>query len=159
MDNRYLFRGKRIDNGEWVQGYYWHNTTLPLADIGRMIPGQDVHAIAVMTPGHSKSYDVDPATIGQCTGLCDKDGTLIFEGDILTLDNKYHPRQEYESTITVVWDKFGFCYRYPDEKDLRHTPSIKTTTTFRVDEYELGKFSVVIGNIHDTAQPGAAEGD
>lgn len=65
-ETRGLWRGKRFDNGEWVEG-----------DLSRMseqlyIAGKD----------HWK-FAVDPSTLGECTGLRDKNGRLIFEGDIL----------------------------------------------------------------------------
>lgn len=92
-----LFRGKRTDNREWVEGYY---TQLPKISLeaGGELCAEDVadYIIVNKSKQHSnfsnaypleiverKQYEVDPETIGQCTGFTDKNSRKIFEGDII----------------------------------------------------------------------------
>lgn len=75
MENRFLSRGKRIDNGEWI--------------FGNLIQTDDgVYIIQNYVPQHSiKNCEVDPSTICQCTAMPDKNNKLIFENDIAIKHN------------------------------------------------------------------------
>ena len=119
-----LFRGKRLDNGEWVKGYYikathhWHNNGIH----------EDWIAVDTIQNGGwcnvRGKYAVIPETVGQYTGLTDKNGKKIFEGDIVI-----HP----SGTFVVKFLQGSFCFGLNDLYP-KHTRS------------------EVIGNIHDNPE-------
>jgi hypothetical protein len=120
-----LFRAKEKDDGEWVYGWYCRYPfgKWPLKDA--IIPSEEAEN------GYHRFVEVDPATVGQYTGLTDKYGKNIFEGDVVA-----YP--EY-GNLAVVWDDGAFQFMRED------------TFYDMLDHYTNG-FAVVIGNIHDNPE-------
>lgn len=73
MNDRYLCKAKRIDNGEWVVGLLWKKKYNSDKIFISCFPDKD---------DNEEVFGIDPNTICQCTGLNDKNGKLIWEGDI-----------------------------------------------------------------------------
>lgn len=117
-----LFRGKQIDNGEWNEGSLWVHLNKPY----------------IMTTANVVGYEVDPETVGQYTGITDKNGVKIFEGDVVLCDR--HINDEF--------DKKTFFVReiYPISGLIGESLSGNEICG---DDWE---FAEVIGNIHDNPE-------
>lgn len=92
--------------------------------------------------GNTSIFEVIPATVGQYTGLTDKNGVEVYEGDILSRNNAQFPMRgpvEYENGSFFFYDEeLGFCW-YP-------LHGIAKQGTGTLNDLE------VIGNIHDTKE-------
>ena len=104
MDRVIKFRGKRIDNNEWIYG-------------SLIVYENDI--VSIMTGNFTPSKYVIPETVGQFTGLHDRNGTMIYEGDIVTSDFGY--------SGIVVFDHFIYA-------------KMECTISDNIE---------VIGNVHD----------
>ena len=141
MEDRYLFKGKRIDNGEWITGYllvkkkdfYICEKPYECMDEYSSLNGQSY--------GFGGFKFVDPSTICRCTGLKDKNGKLIWENDIVAYWDAYSTENgwaEADCIGKVVWD---------DE-----TLSFQVTNRLSAESYEVLDECSVVGNIFDNKE-------
>ena len=104
MNDRYLYRAKRTDNGEWVEGYY-ANCLFPSSDV------RTGHFI-IEYPG--EYHEIFTSTICQCTGLKDKNGKLIWENDIVW-------DSEERKFYKIIFSQEDMCYYAQDADGYKHT--------------------------------------
>lgn len=101
-----LFRGKRVDNDEWVEGYY-----VRLYGSNGRVSRRIYTSCAEVDCGdyYPDYFEIQPSTVGQYTGLQDKNGRRIFEGDIvMAQDNLVFSPFCYGIVGRVVYAETGF---------------------------------------------------
>lgn len=147
MDREILFRGKRLDNGEWVEGSYMeHYYSSRFGCVSAIFTNDDVLCKTYRIP-------VDPSAVGQYTGLTDKNGKKIFEGDIVKWG---HVPGYRENPVRIA--------------EVKLAPDIQFETIIgeRQHVFHYGAFLYaeradkaleVIGNIHDNPELIGGEDD
>ena len=126
MKREILFRGKRLDNGEFIEG------SLTVDCHGNCCI---YHPLNVPIGGGFQYFDVDTKTVGQFTGMIDKNGKKIFEGDILN-----EPVGGKDSLYQVFYDEDMFSFIVKNSHG-----------EYYLDEI-VQSICKVIGNIHDNKE-------
>lgn len=126
-----LFRGKRVDNGEWITGDLIANSASPFvfirADVG----------LKVDDPIRGKDVKVIQDTVGQFTGLTDKNGKRIFEGDVLGGCNG--------SINGHGWEQKPILIKFSEGR-------FNVPLWAAKGEWDSTHYLVVIGNTHDNPE-------
>ena len=134
MENRFLFRGKRTDTGEWVDGHLITDEKDDSKCFIGYIMGTDEDG----TPHDLDVVQVDSTTICQCTGLEDKNGKLIWENDIVTT-----VYDGIEKIYVVKWDSSELDFKGTNGEDYYGCEFQYLTCCEEVE---------VIGNMMDTPE-------
>lgn len=144
MEDRYLFKAKRLDNGEWVIGSYANCCYQNEED-------KTGHFILEYP---NKFHEIYTSTICQCTGLKDKNGKLIYENDIVSHKYKKYTEEATDYTLfgciekrknyVIKWDNtMAYCgFRYHNGRNIFQ---LKNGTVSNGDDE-------VIGNIFDNPE-------
>lgn len=125
-----LFKAKRIDNGDWVQGYYMPRPNSP---------GKPRYYIVLV--GEAKWYEIDLKTLCQYTGKIDEAGKKIFDGDIIGFIDLYSTESGYSESSClgeVVWSKEECCFH--------------VTNRLSAESWEVLDECKVVGNVFDNKE-------
>ena len=142
-----LFRGKRVNNGKWVEGFYCKHDTVMVC----FTTDDPKTKHLIITDGFCdwgfepplRAVEVDPATVGQCSGLTDKNGKPIFEADVVRFTERQLGGKDVPVVEAVEFSEGGFAtHRYFLNNWLRN--AIKGNC--QLEDIE------VIGNIHDNPE-------
>ena len=120
-----LFRGKKLDSGEWLEGNYIF---------------EDFDRVGINPIGTIINCFVIPATIGQFTGLTDDMGRNLFEGDIVKAIDSYTNECDEDSLGTVIFTDGAFCISW--------TTGYTEPLCLKADKEDI----IIVGNIHDTPE-------
>lgn len=130
MNREIKFRGKRIDNGEWVEGWYYPRSSF-------LIPNQEpeVYEVIQVSADQQSWFKVDPSTIGQFTGLQDKHGKDSYYQDFVFANGV---------KALIVWHnmQWHLNFNWEQETDKGLDP------LYLYESFEIE----IIGTIHDNNQ-------
>lgn len=139
-----LFRGKRVDNGEWVYGFLRCMNYIDVWEQKVYYDGQE--EIKYCT---TNSYQVKPETVGEFTGLLDKNGNKIFEGDVVKITDKI---VGYERFAFIEFGNPNAQYDWGWQLHPISKEPFAVAILHWVDMEESGAFIEVIGNICDNKE-------
>lgn len=122
-----LFRGKRVDDGKWVYGCYYE------LDMGKVM---------ISTCIKREAYEVQHKTVGQFTGLTDKNGKKIFEGDIV---RRFNSKKQEVMRYALKWNT-DCCMFVLICEDTYLGEYDSDFTVFYGEEFEI------VGNVHDNPE-------
>ena len=131
MNDRYLYRAKRTDNGEWVEGYLYRLS-------------ENHPPFIMLSDRYGESHEIDPSTICQCAGMPDKNSKVAYEHDIIKTP---------VGNAKIIWN----CAPTPEDNHINVGFEVVFLDATANDNcrhdlgYWIGK-SEVIGNIFDNLE-------
>ena len=139
MNNRYLCRAKRTDNGEWVIGYYVRGLNMYEKEVHMIFEPTTIFYSHGETDGF---VEVDQSTICQCTGKHDiPENKMIYEHDFVSFLDTYSTENGYAEQYCVgevLWDDEELCFY--------------VTNRLSAESYEVLDDCKVIGNRFDNPE-------
>jgi len=136
MNRTIKFRGKRLDNHEWLYGYYFVNRKKHFIVKDEIVPPESVFT----------DFKIDPDTLGQFTGLYDRNGKEVYEGDVvfwIAIDMRGRGKGEQGA---IIWDKDTMAWAI-----MRNKPTSDGRPCIISRPFDK-KHLEVVGNVHDNPE-------
>ncbi len=146
------FRGKRKDNGQWVFGGYHQWITRQICPIGDNLKPEDIKDVIIIDsfadwnmPKSMQAVEILPETLGQYTGLKDKNGKEIYEGDIVSFEDAECDAEGYHDNVflnrgVVSYDEVSMCYYFSNRQ------------TVDMEDLYIPTDAEIIGNIYENPE-------
>jgi len=133
------FRGKRIDNGEWVYGYYYFETFLnDKPDCSMIVEHRpDLMLVSGAADNNNWWREVVPESVGEFTGLKDKNGKEIYEGDIVKFKGNIIGK--------IMWGNKRMAYFFADKEN-------NGSELGFIIHCRKGELPKIIGNIYEHSE-------
>ena len=156
MSRDIRFRGKRLDNSEWVYGGYYKHLSRTPSPIGDRIKENDYEHLIFNSgfsdwnmPKSLECIEVYKNTVGQYTGLKDKNGKEIYEGDIVLVATYSYEEPLLDTTCTIEYNPHYLIYEFVEIVEIEETGERYSMLDIRDNfKSELE----VIGNIYENPE-------
>ncbi len=147
MNREYKFRGKRVDNGQWVYGYLvkaWDDTCYIITEFGPFVTCCDECGANNITV-----YEVIPETVGQYTGLNDKDDKEIYKGDIVKCTD-LNSGIEFIAVVEFGNPNCEYSWGYQLRRISGDNPNLDILLWVEMEDVRV--YCEVVGNLHDNPE-------
>lgn len=151
MDSEILCRGKRLDNGAWIEGFYFKELPPPVCFSSDRVE-ESKHYILFQgmsdwgLPRPLYKAEVDPNTVSRYTGLTDKNGVKIFQGDFVTVDGYSYEEPERTASGYIEISPLGTGLRFSKENGTSEFGYLCDMIGSYLTEY------TIYGNTHDNPE-------
>lgn len=141
MNREIKFRGKVKGFDNWIYGFYFEQ------DIKNVMNGiTECHGYIISSRKESYATEIKIETVGQYTGLHDKNGKEIYEGDIVLLDCYHYEEPAFDGEFEVIYDDINGMWILVDLEDKKNIYTFENIRGYYKTEIE------VIGNIYENSE-------
>ena len=140
-----IYRGKRINNGRWIFGFYYHDITRDGFNPDKPIIFEKDIIRLIEPEGMFLGLEVIPDTICQYIGISDKSGEKLFTGDIVQVCNS---EEDYSKKLVITFEDGAFCLRIPGTTDFSDAVTFRDALDQAMQKGQVPIYEK-LGNVFD----------